>query len=409
MKNWKRTFYVIWTGQFFSLMTSAIVGYAAVFWLSLETKSASVLAIATIASLLPQGLLGPFSGTLIDRWDRKKVMIISDLFIAFWSVVLAIMILYGEAKIEYIYIILSLRSIGSSFHAPAMQASVPLIAPESELTRIAGINQIINSSTNIAGPALGALFIANLNLGFILLIDAAGAVIASSSLLFVHIPNPKKEEIVKPHIIREMKQGFSIIHKNKGIFQLFIVSMLFMLFIMPISVIFPLITLEHFGGSTFEMSIVEVFWGIGMILGGLIIGIFKLKWNEIIIINLTMILTGFLFAGAGLLPSSAFVVFVIITAIGAIIAAIHSAIFTSTLQKNIATEALGRVFAMYYSFAVLPSLIGVAATGFIADALGSMLTMTIAGALIIILGFIAMTAKEMIAIGSDDKAPLPPA
>lgn len=405
MKNWKRTFVVIWLGQFFSLMTSAIVGYAAIFWLSLETRSASVLAIATIAALLPQGIIGPFAGTLIDRWDRKKVMIISDLFIAFWSVLLALLVIYGDAKIEYVYIILALRSIGNSFHAPAMQASVPLIAPENELTRIAGINQVIHSTTYIAGPALGALLIANINLGIILLLDAAGAVIASTSLLFVFIPNPDKKESSKSHIFREMKEGFSIIQNNKGIFQLFIIAMIFMLLIMPISVIFPLITLEHFGGGTFEMSIVEVFWGVGMILGGLMIGIFKMKWNEIIIINLSVLLTGVLFGGAGLLPPSAFVSFVVLSTIAAIVAAIQSALFTSTMQKNIATEALGRVFALYYSFSVMPSLIAVASTGFIADKLGPMITMGICGALMVILGIISMTAKEMIAIGDDDKLP----
>src|SRR5690606_25574168 len=93
----------------------------------------------------------------------------------------------------FIYVLLGLRSLGSAFHMPAMQASVPLIAPESELLRVAGINQIIQSVSNIAGPALGALAIGLLDIGQVLLLDIGGAIIAISSLLLVKIPNPERE------------------------------------------------------------------------------------------------------------------------------------------------------------------------------------------------------------------------
>ena len=85
MSNWKKVFAIIWTGQLFSTLGSAIVGYAVVFWLSLETRSAEVLALATIATLLPQLVLGTFTGVLIDRWDRRRTMIAADLFIAVCS------------------------------------------------------------------------------------------------------------------------------------------------------------------------------------------------------------------------------------------------------------------------------------------------------------------------------------
>ena len=70
MQSWKRVFGIIWTGQLISTLSSSIVGYAVVFWLSIETKSAEVLAYATIAALLPQMIIGPFTGVFIDRWDR---------------------------------------------------------------------------------------------------------------------------------------------------------------------------------------------------------------------------------------------------------------------------------------------------------------------------------------------------
>ena len=77
MNNWKKVFAIIWTGQFFSILTSSLVNFAIILWLTFETKSAETLAFATIAAMLPQGILGMFSGVFIDRWSRKKIMILS--------------------------------------------------------------------------------------------------------------------------------------------------------------------------------------------------------------------------------------------------------------------------------------------------------------------------------------------
>lgn len=82
MENWKKTFAVIWTGQFFSILSSTVVGYAIIFWLSIETGSARTLAFAAVATLLPQTVLGTFAGVYVDRWDRKRTMILADSFIA---------------------------------------------------------------------------------------------------------------------------------------------------------------------------------------------------------------------------------------------------------------------------------------------------------------------------------------
>ena len=148
---------MIWTGQFFSLVSSSTVNFAIIIWLSLELRSAEVLAYAAIAALLPQSLIGPFTGPYIDRWDRKLTMILADGFIAFCTLVIAVLFYLDSVELWYIYFLLAMRSVGSAFHMPAMQASVPLLAPESALVRIAGINQVIQSISNIVGPALGAL------------------------------------------------------------------------------------------------------------------------------------------------------------------------------------------------------------------------------------------------------------
>lgn len=125
----------------------------------------------------------------------------------------------------HIYILLACRSVGSAFHTPSMQASVPLLAPEAQLTRVAGVNQIINSLSNIIGPALGAVLISFTGIGNILLLDVAGAIIACTSLLFVRIPNPVRGTL-KPNLWREFREGFSAMHAVPGMGWFFTLAIL---------------------------------------------------------------------------------------------------------------------------------------------------------------------------------------
>src|SRR5690606_35583546 len=226
-------------------------------WLSLETGSAEVRAFAAIAALLPQALIGPFAGVYIDRWDRKTTMIAADGFIALCTLAMSILFYFGHFELIFIYVLLGLRSVGSAFHMPAMQASVPLLAPESELLRIAGINQIIQSVSNIAGPALGALAIGLLDISQVLLLDIAGAIIAISSLLLVKIPNPEREQKIQAgvrQVLRDISLGIKTVTSDKGLSYMFLFSILATFCIMPVAVLFPLLTLQHFGGGKFEMS-----------------------------------------------------------------------------------------------------------------------------------------------------------
>lgn len=399
--NWKKDIAILWAGQFFSYLSSAVVGFATILWLSFETKSATVLAMSAIASMLPQALIGPFTGVLIDRWDRKKIMIYSDSFIALCSLGIGIMAFTDTISVVSIYVLLALRSVGSAFHGPSMQASIPLLAPREELTRISGINQMILSVSSIAGPALGALLLTVSNLGVVMLFDVAGAVIALITLLFVRIPPAPRsaESIENPHVFREMKEGFLIIARNRGMLWLFAFSVLVMLFLMPVAVLFPLMTLEHFNGNAYQMSLIEIIWGVGMVAGGALLGFLKLKTNEVVLINVSYLLLGISFLVSGVLSPNGFAGFVILTALGGISGAMYHSLFTATVQRVVAPEALGRVFSLFGSVSVLPSLIGLTATGFIADTIGVVYAFLYSGILIILIGIAAMCVPSMLALG----------
>lgn len=399
--SWKRTFSIIWIGQFLSLVSTSAVNFAIIIWLSLETGSAEVLAYSAIAALLPQAIIGPFAGVYIDRWDRKKVMIFADAFVAFCTLVMAISFYLGNESLLLIYVLLSLRSVGSAFHMPAMQAAIPMLAPENQLLRIAGINQMIQSVSSIAGPALGALAIGLFRIGDVLWLDIIGAIIAISSLLFVHIPNPKKDNVQKAsfhQVWADIGIGWNEIMSRKGLAWLFTYSVIATFCIMPLAVIFPLLTLNHFGGGKWEMSVIEIVWGLGMVIGGGILGIFKPSVPKVILVNSMHIILGIALALSGYIAANMFYLFVGLTAVGGIAASIYNAAFTTILQEEISADKLGRVFSMYFSIVVIPSIVGLLFTGFIADSIGINLTFMILGVSIVLVGLFSFFTPALMKI-----------
>lgn len=387
--NWKRAFAIIWSGQFFSILTSSLVNFAIIIWLSLETGSAEMLAWVAIAALLPQTVIGPFTGALIDRWNRKRIMMLADSFIALCTLVLATLFWLDIAQVWHIFGLLGLRSIGSAFHMPAMQASVPLLAPTDQLTRIAGVNQIIASVSQIAGPALGAMLITIWDIEYVLLFDVAGALLAVTSLFFVHIPNPEKEEGKERDILKEMKEGAMIILRNRGLSLVFLYSILVVFFLVPISVLFPLMTLEYFKGTEFQAGIIEAIWSVGALAGGAIMGAKVYKVNRVALVNWMYLLCGLTFFLSGILSPDGFVWFAVLTAVGGVSGAVYNSAFTGLVQTKIDPTALGRVFSMFFTFSLIPAMLGLIGIGFLADGLGLTTSFILSGAIIIVIGVAA--------------------
>ncbi len=398
MENWKKVFSIIWTGQFLSILSSIIVNFAIILWISIETGSAEMLAYAAIAGMMPQALIGPISGVFIDRWNRKRVMMLADGFIALCTFLLALLFWFHIAEMWHIFILLALRSVGSAFHMPAMQASVPLLAPESQMARIAGIDQMIQSIGNIAGPALGALFITIWKMEYVLLLDVAGALVACVSLLFVHIPNPKKDIEKVKNILLEMKEGIMVVLKNRGLSWIFLFSIIAVFFIMPIAVLFPLMTLKYFSGNAFQVSLVEVLWGAGALAGGAIMGAKVYNINKVKLVNWMYIILGITFLLSGVLSPNGFVLFAILTTIGGISGAVYNSAFTAIVQVNIDPNVLGRVFSMFYSLSLIPCLVGLIGIGFFADHLGLTTSFIVCGAIITIIGIVAFMPSSALQI-----------
>jgi len=390
--SWRRTFAVIFTGQAFSLLGSAAVNFALVWWLAVETGSTAILAYASIAAILPQGLLGPFGGPFVDRWDRRRTMIFADLFIALTSGALIVMFAFGSASVGAVIAVIALRSLGAAFHTPASQAAVPMYVPADQLMRVAGWNYFLGSGVAMAGPVLGAFLMGVAPMTAVIAIDIAGALLAVGSLLLVRIPNPDRQagetsqDAFIADFIAEFVEGWRELVRIRGMLWLTVILTVVTLLYMPLNALFPLMTLAHFGRGAVSASVVEVAFGAGMLLGSLAIGGLSSKIPATKLIGGGICLVGLMLGASGLLPSSAFWAFVGFCIVMGLSVPMFGAPLTAVFQMLIHPAKLGRVMSLYTTSALLAAVPGLLLAGPLAEKTGVALWFVVSCAAVLVAG-----------------------
>ena len=371
ISRWKLNFFTIWAGQAVSLITSAILQMAIIFYLTEKTQSAMVLSIASLAGFLPYAVFGPAIGVLVDRYNRKMIMIGADLIIAMSGAALALIALYMELPVWMIMVVLFIRSIGTAFHSPALSAATPLLVPEEQLTKCAGYSQSMQSISYIVSPAIAAFLYSIWDLNLIIAIDVLGAVIACITVSFVSIPELNTEQRpLKKDFKKEMKDGFLALKENKGLFALLLLGSLYMLVYMPINALYPLMSMSYFNGTPIHVSITEIAFAAGMLVGGLLLGLLGGYKKRIILMFTSILLMGFSLTVSGFLPANGFLVFVVCCVIMGLSVPFYSGIQMALFQEKIKPEYLGRVFSLTGSIMSLAMPLGLILSGFFADRIG---------------------------------------
>lgn len=387
--NWKRSFFTIWAGQAVSLITSAALQMALIWYLTDTTGSAMVLSIATMAGFLPQAILGAVIGVWVDRWNRKLVMIGADLFIAAAGAALAVVALISDLPAWLVIFILFIRSIGTAFHTPALGAVTPLLVPEDQLTKCAGYSQSVQSASYILSPAIGAFLYATWELNAIIVIDVLGALAACISVAIIAIPKPvKQEERGKSRLFGEMKEGYLVLKESKGLFALLWIGALYAFVFMPINALFPLMSMSYFGGTPTHASIVEIVFAAGMLGGGLLLGAWGGFRDRALSIIFSIMLMGIALFASGLLPVSGFPFFVVFSAFMGFSSPFYNGVQLALIQEKIQPEYLGRVFGLLGSLTSFAMPIGLMVSGIFADRIGIHLWFLLSGVCILGIGLL---------------------
>ncbi|MGN9235221.1 MFS transporter [Atopobiaceae bacterium HCP3S3_D6] len=392
---WRRPYYTILAGQAVSQVGSSAVQFALVWYLAQATGSPAAMGLAGLAAFLPGALLSPVTGIVADRRNRKRVCIASDLAAGAMAAAFALAMGSWGVTVATVIVLLAARSAATSFQSPAMQAMVPQIVPADSLVEAGGMAQAVSSASYVLGPVVGGALFAALPLPTVLLTDLAGALVAAATLARVPVPDHRapgpRPEL---HPIRELVDGLSVFWEDRTLTQVIVSLFVFMVFFMPLSSFYPLMTSDYFGLGAFEGSLVEMIWALGMLLAGLVVA--KASFGDEVRASFwSTVALGAVCLASGLLPRSfgGWVAFVALCGAMGASATCYNVPIVAYMQRSIAPEKLGRAFSAFQIVSMLSIPVGLAVAAPVAEALGVSAWFSVAGAAILVLG-LAMLVLE---------------
>ena len=393
--SWKLKLACVWGGELVSVLTSSVLQMGFVWHITLTTGSASMLSLASLAGFLPLALFGTFAGAIVDRLPLRVTLIGADLFIAAVSAVVAAVSLTGALPVWVVMVALFFRAVGSSLHTPAFQALTPLVAPAEHLTRLAGVTQAVQSGGYILGTALAAVIYPLWGFTAMIALDVAGALAATAAVLAARLDvggsgssaGEKNLSLVAQAraLAAETREGYRVLRGYRGLFSLLWCGFAFTLVFSPIPALFPIMTLDHFGGTTGDAATAEIVLSVGMIAGSALLtatGGFK---NRALTVVAATALYGTATLAAGLLGADGFAAFLVTSFLMGLSSPFYSGPQTALMQEKVPPEYLGRVFGLYGAIMSWALPAGLAFSSLFADAVGAPVWFVGAGAAMVLL------------------------
>jgi len=373
--KWAGRFFTIWSGQALSLFGSALVQFSLIWWLTQKSGSATVLAIAVLVGMLPQIVIGPFAGALVDRWNRRVIMIVADSTIALFSLLLAYLFATGRVQIWHIYAIMAVRALGGAFHFPAMSASTPLMVPKEQLTRINGLNQALQGINSLAAPPIGALLLSILPTQGILLIDVGTALLAVLPLLFIPIPQPQRHaelqaQTMKLSLMQDVRDALAYIRSIPGFTAIIFMALFLNFLLVPTTALTPLLITKHFGKGAIELGLMESVMGVGIIAGGILLSIWGGFKKKIVTSMIGIVGLGAGVLLIGLAPAKLFALAIAGSILLGLGIPIANGPIGALLQTIVRPDMQGRVMALLNSGATAISPLGLLIAGPFSDWMG---------------------------------------
>jgi DHA3 family macrolide efflux protein-like MFS transporter len=402
--NWKRRFFAIWSGQKLSWVGSGLAGFALIWWLTDRAGSATVLAIGSLLSMLPAVLLGPLVGALVDRWNRRRVMLVADSAIALVSAWLAYLFWIDALQVWHVYVIMFARAVGGVFHEPAINASTSLMVPEEHLPRIQGLNSALAGAVSIVSPPLGALLVKLLPLHGIMAIDVVSAAFAIVPLVFVDIPQPKRQTPssaggnARPSVWADMREGLRYVWNWPGLRTLLLLPPLLKITLIPAISLTPVLVTQHFQRDALHLGWMNAMWGVGLVIGGLAMSAWGGFRRRVVTSMLGVIGLGVGTLVVGLSPTTAFGLGLGGMLLMGTMIAFTDGPLMALLQTIVPPEKQGRVFTVVMSVANLATPVGMAIAGPLCDKLGIHVLYILSGVACVLTALFALLTPSVMAI-----------
>lgn len=340
-----KAFIVLWLGQLVSLIGSRITNFGLRVVVFQTTASVTQLALISVCTVLPIILLSPFAGVIVDRFDRRRVIIISDSGAFLTTVAIALLLLTGNLEVWHIYLTTAISSAFSAFQWPANIASVSMLVPKKHLARASGLTQLGKAISQLISPLLGAVMLVTVKLQGIILLDLISFIFSIFTLSLVRFPKLKtntSQKLSQAFVLKEIGDSCKYITNRLGILGLIIFLACINFLVGTVEVLATPLVLSF--ASTTTLGTILSIGGIGMVVGGVLFSIYPQSQRYInITFNFTLLL-GFWIVVVGLKTS----VILVTLAIFIIFFSLPFINGSSLLifQRKVALEMQGRFFAI---------------------------------------------------------------
>lgn len=264
-----RRFALLCAGYLVSMTGTALTSFALTVWIYLETGSTIQFAVSFILSLLPGILLSPVAGALVDRWNRRTILLASDAAGIATTLGLALLFSLGVLKPWHVFITITIRSALRAFQVPALNSTVILLAPEQQVGRANGMVLTANAVGQTVAPLLGGVLLLAVGLNGVLLIDCATFLVNVVILLLIRIPRPSVSEagsVGKGTLLGEVGQGWRYLSGSRGLVSLIVFYAALNLSVGFVDILFTPLILSF--ASAAALGVVLSIGGVGLILGG---------------------------------------------------------------------------------------------------------------------------------------------
>ncbi|MDL1909630.1 MFS transporter [Chloroflexi bacterium CFX6] len=339
-------FTIVWLGQIVSVLASAMSQFALTIFMFTETGSATALGLMQVFFITPFLLISPFAGVLVDRHNRKLMMMVSDLGAGIATIIILILQAAGMLEFWHLYFASVIYGLGMAFQWPAYSAAISTMVPKEQLGRANGMMSLIEAGPGVLAPILAGALLPIIGLTGILLFDVVTFLFAIGALLIVHIPNPVRTQEgmqAQGGMLKEAAYGFKYIFARPSLLGLQLIFFAGNLFAgIGFTLLAPMI-LSRTDNNSLMFGSVQTAGAIGAVVGGVIMsawGGFKRRVHGVlfgwIISGLGMAIIGL----AGGLP--VWVTGIVISAlVGPLVNASNQAIW----QSKVAPDLQGRVFS----------------------------------------------------------------
>lgn len=352
-KNWKKKISLFLTSQAISLFGSSLVQYAIIWYITLQTESGIMMTLATLCAFIPQVLISLFAGVWADRYNKKMIIILADSSIAIATLLIAISFFLGYNAIWLLFAVLAIRSLGSGVQTPTTTSFIPEVVPEKHLMRINGINTTIQSIMLIVSPAVSGALLASVDLQYIFLIDVITAIIGVSIFSFVKT-NYKKEEKPKEKALDSIKEGIIYTKNHKLIARMFRYLLIANFLVTPMAILTPLLVTRTFGAEPIYLTLNEIVFFVGNIIGGILLSTWGGFKNRIHTVGIGCIVCGVFSILLGI-PFNFAIYLIWMGLIGVTMPMINTP-FITLFQEKVDADKQGRVFSLVsiISSAIMP-------------------------------------------------------